>query len=168
MCSARVQVFDPEGPDVVRRSASGIGDASPANVYRMMATALIRMAETRAKARALRDLCNVGMVSFEELGQEEPQSGRPDVRWMTPLTSPTANPCRCLSPGGGHRHRRAPVYKASGRAGVARQAGRGRGLGIALPPQLREVVPERTPLPALTGHSQEVRRLVEATQAGQR
>ena len=72
VCSARVQVFDPDQPDVVRRGASGIGDASPANVSAMMATASIRMAETRAKARALRDLCNVGMVSFEELGQDEP------------------------------------------------------------------------------------------------
>ena len=70
VCSACVRVYDPDNPDVVRRSASGIGDASPANVNRMMANALIRMAETRAKARALRDLCNIGIVSFEELGPQ--------------------------------------------------------------------------------------------------
>jgi hypothetical protein len=78
VCSAYVRVYDPDNPDLVRRSASGIGDASPANVSRMMANALIRMAETRAKARALRDLCNIGMVAYEELGPQsaDEQPGR--------------------------------------------------------------------------------------------
>jgi hypothetical protein len=47
---------------------SGIGDASPQNVNRAIAPHLIRMAETRAKARALRDAINVGVTAFEELG----------------------------------------------------------------------------------------------------
>ena len=47
---------------------TGIGDASPSNVTRMMAPHAIRMAETRAKARALRDAINVGMAALEELG----------------------------------------------------------------------------------------------------
>ncbi len=50
---------------------TGIGDASPGNVGRMIVPHLIRMAETRAKARALRDAVNVGMVSLEELGEDD-------------------------------------------------------------------------------------------------
>ena len=48
----------------------GIGDANPENVGTFIVPHLIRMAETRAKARALRDAVNVGVISFEELDGE--------------------------------------------------------------------------------------------------
>jgi hypothetical protein len=56
------------------RRFSGIGDASPENVSRNIVPHLIRMAETRAKARALRDAVNVGATALEELsdGDEAP------------------------------------------------------------------------------------------------
>ena len=50
---------------------TGIGDAAPGNVNRTIAPHVIRMAETRAKARALRDAINVGVTAFEELGGED-------------------------------------------------------------------------------------------------
>ena len=51
-----------------RGTFSGLGDANPTNVSRAMLNCMIRLAETRAKARALRDAVNVGVAAFEELG----------------------------------------------------------------------------------------------------
>ncbi|MCR2043967.1 hypothetical protein [Anaerosalibacter massiliensis] len=50
---------------------SDIGDASPQSVNSNIAPHLIRMASTRAKARVLRDLNNIGMTSFEEVSLDE-------------------------------------------------------------------------------------------------
>jgi hypothetical protein len=64
ICVAEVEMGD-------GRVFSGIGDANPQNVGRNIAMHSIRMAETRAKARALRDAINVGTVALEELGDED-------------------------------------------------------------------------------------------------
>jgi hypothetical protein len=54
-----------------RGTFTGIGDANPDNVNRKIVPHIIRMAETRAKARALRDAVNIGVVCLEELGGAE-------------------------------------------------------------------------------------------------
>jgi len=46
---------------------SDVGDANPGNCTEMIAKHLIRMASTRAKGRALRDMCNIGIACLEEL-----------------------------------------------------------------------------------------------------
>lgn len=74
ICTATV-VIEKDG---VERTFTGIGDAAPNNVAPAMQTCLLRMAETRAKARALRDAVNVGVAAFEELGDEGAHDGAPE------------------------------------------------------------------------------------------
>lgn len=93
ICVATV-VLEKEG---VERTFTGIGDAAPNNVAPMMLTCLIRMAETRAKARALRDSVNVGVTAFEELGDEEAVDGAPERGYYVPAARP-ARPERSTNP----------------------------------------------------------------------
>jgi len=60
-----------------------VGDATPRNVTPRVAAHYIRVAGTRAKARALRLACNIDMVAVEELmsegegeGEEEPSDSK--------------------------------------------------------------------------------------------
>lgn len=67
---ATVTMKDPDagpGPSGVK-SFTGYGDANANNVAKKVAGALLRMAETRAVARALRFACNIDMTALEELG----------------------------------------------------------------------------------------------------
>jgi hypothetical protein len=63
---------------------SDVGDANPGNCHTMIAKHLIRMASTRAKGRALRDMCNIGIACLEELadfddviGSDKPKKASP-------------------------------------------------------------------------------------------
>jgi hypothetical protein len=71
----------------------GIGDASPENVARNIRPHLIRMAETRAKARALRDAVNVGdALSDDPLPDEAPAHTQADVSYPAPPPEPEEGP----------------------------------------------------------------------------
>lgn len=73
-----------------RGEFTGIGDADPSNVNSKIVRHLIRMAETRAKARALRDAVNIGIVSLEELGDmaEEELSAHSTASYERPHAPP--------------------------------------------------------------------------------
>ena len=59
ICKAKVTLGD--------KVFEGIGDATPKNVNAMIAPHIVRMAETRAKGRALRDALNIAECLHEEL-----------------------------------------------------------------------------------------------------
>ena len=72
------------------RTFSGYGDATSTNVAKKVAGALIRMAETRAIARALRFACNIEMTALEELpgdGEEPTTPKKSTTTTTTPRKS---------------------------------------------------------------------------------
>lgn len=71
------------------RTFTGYGDATEHNVAPMVKRALLRMAETRAIARALRFACNIDMTAIEELDSEYNSSSPTVNKKTTPASSPT-------------------------------------------------------------------------------
>lgn len=67
---------------------SDLGDANPSNCDRRVAQHILRMASTRAKARCLRDMTNIGMTCLEELAGEAEVIGHNQPRYQ-PATEKT-------------------------------------------------------------------------------
>lgn len=105
------------------RTFSGIGDASPDNVGRNIAPHVIRMAETRAKARALRDAVNVGATALEELsdGDDAPPADSYGARGRA-----TPTPIRGQQAPQRSHADEAPATKASAPAAAAPVADNGK------------------------------------------
>jgi hypothetical protein len=106
------------------RRFSGLGDASPQNVSRNIAVHLIRMAETRAKARALRDAVNVGATALEELsdGDDSP----PAESFGTQSRSSRPTPIRDARPRAAEEAAgEARASGDNGRTGTSPRASRG-------------------------------------------
>jgi predicted nucleic acid-binding Zn finger protein len=67
---------------------SDIGDANKTNCHSMIAKHLIRMASTRAKGRALRDMCNIGIACIEELADFDDVIGSASPKKATRKKTP--------------------------------------------------------------------------------
>lgn len=100
------------------RRFSGIGDASPENVGRSIVPHLLRMAETRAKARALRDAVNVGAMALEELSDGD---DAPAAYYSTSRSRPT--PARPAKPQSAEQEKDAK--KSTNGNGETSKSGRG-------------------------------------------
>ena len=74
-----------------------VGDANPNNCNSKVARHIIRMASTRAKARCLRDLTNIGMTCLEELGDLTEVIGADDEPGKT-AQAPKKDNVRKFSP----------------------------------------------------------------------
>jgi len=163
--TAKVTVFDPASGRVLR-TATGIGDASPANVGRMVAPHCLRMAETRATARALRHLLGVGLTALEELGQGAPEpaaDATPSAPAAKAPPAPTwgqsAPPAEHILIGGKPYTRVEVLVTYRKRLEEAKAAG----LVIG---EVDVVPPEQAPLASLVAKGQEIRRRLEARASG--
>lgn len=77
-----------------RGSFEGLGDASPSNVNVRVTGHLLRVAETRAKARAMRDAVNIGIVALEELDEGDDldaEQSSPNLERTKPASPANAN-----------------------------------------------------------------------------
>lgn len=79
-----------------RGTFGALGDADPENAPRQMAHSLVRLAETRAKARALADAANIAMTAVEELADApadpSPTAAPPRSPAARSVPLPEANP----------------------------------------------------------------------------
>ncbi len=137
--------------DGVLREFHGIGDAAPNNVAPAMQTCLIRLAETRAKARALRDAVNVGMAALEELSDDDIRDGAPERGYASgPGRSTRSIPARAATnyssgqSGNGRNGNPVPVGSGSNSSGNGNGSGSNSSNGNGIHSAKTEYAPTAT------------------------
>jgi len=83
----------------ITKTFTGYGDANENNVAKKVVGALLRMAETRSIARALRFACNIDMAALEELSSDDdvinhqkPQTAAPKTGFSKPVAVKVETP----------------------------------------------------------------------------
>lgn len=82
------------------RTFTGLGDANPGNLARPMIPHAIRMAETRAKSRALRDAVDVGVAALEELADDAEEAKSRQAQQPVRPAQPQPQPSQPAQPNG--------------------------------------------------------------------